>query len=465
MSLRFTNTLTRSKEEFVPIKPGFVGLYTCGPTVYNFAHIGNMRAYVFEDLLKRYLKYKGYRVLHVMNITDIDDKTIKGCQKEGISLDEYTARYKKAFFDDIDSLRLERADVYPEATRHIDEMVGIVQKLLDKGIAYESAGSIYFRIDKFPAYGELSHMDLSQLKAGARVATDEYEKDAVSDFALWKGWDEADGPVFWETPLGKGRPGWHIECSAMSVKYLGEHFDIHCGGVDNIFPHHENEIAQSVASSGAKFVNYWLHNEHLIVEGRKMAKSFGNFYRLRELVEMGHPAIAVRYVLMSTYYRQQLNFTFESLEAAKSSLERLWDFVDNVASVRGGKSNPQVQELIKTTRGRFEESMDDDLNISGALGAVYDFVRDINRLIHNGEISEGDAKDVLGFVNSLDSVLGVMKRESTSIDSEIEDLIRKRNDARKSRDYAGADRIRDELLGRGIVLEDTSSGTKWKRKL
>jgi len=465
MALRFNNTMTRKLEEFQPIEEGKVGLYTCGPTVYDFAHIGNFRAYIFEDILKRYLRYKGYDVYHVMNLTDIDDKTIKGCQKESVSLDEYTERYKNAFFDDIDALRIDRADVYPEATKHIDEMVAMVKALLDKDIAYESGNAIYFSIAKFPEYGKLSHMDMTQLKAGARVTSDEYEKEQVSDFALWKGWDEDDGPVFWQTELGKGRPGWHIECSAMSMKYLGPHFDIHCGGVDNMFPHHENEIAQSVASTGKKFVNYWMHNEHLIVEGRKMSKSFGNFYTLRQILEKGYPALAVRYVLMSTHYRQQLNFTFDALDAAKAAIERLWDFKDNVGAIKGGKDNSDVDKYIQTARSKFEESLDDDLNISPALAAVFDFVRDINRLIHEKNISASDGAKVLEVMKEFDGVLAVMEKEVEDIGSEVEDLIQKRLDARKNRDFATADKIRDDLLERGILLEDTPDGTKWKRKL
>jgi cysteinyl-tRNA synthetase len=466
MGLRFTNTLTRRKEEFKPIEDGYVKMYTCGPTVYDYAHIGNFRAYTFEDVLRRYLKYKGYQVTQVMNLTDIDDKTIKGCQEESISLNDYTARYKEAFFDDLDSLRIERAELYPEATKHIDEMVDMVRVLLDKEYAYEAGGSIYYKISKFPEYGKLSHMDISQLKAGARVASDEYEKEEVSDFALWKGWNEVDGPVFWKTDIGKGRPGWHIECSAMSMKYLGSHFDIHCGGVDNIFPHHENEIAQSKAATGEEFVNYWLHNEYLIVEGRKMSKSLGNYYTLRQVLEKGYPSVAVRYLLMATHYRQQLNFTFEGLDAAKGALERLWDFMDNVSSIRGGEPpNPGVDEYIGKALRKFEESLDDDLNISPALAAVFDFVRDVNRLIHEGELSSTDGAKVLDTMNRFDSVLGIMGREKADIDSEIEGLIASRNEARKSKDFAMADKIRDDLLSRGIVLEDSPEGTKWKKKL
>ncbi|MBU1319281.1 MAG: cysteine--tRNA ligase [candidate division Zixibacteria bacterium] len=465
MGLQFFNTLTRQKEVFEPIVDGQVKMYTCGPTVYDFAHIGNFRAYMFEDLLKRYLRYKGYKVTQIMNLTDIDDKTIRGSQKENISLDEYTARYKKAFFEDLDSLKIDRADKYPEATRHIDEMVAMIKVLLDKGYAYETDGSIYFKISQFKNYGQLSHMDMAQLKVGARVADDEYEKEQISDFALWKGWDEADGPVFWETEIGKGRPGWHLECSAMSVKYLGNHFDIHCGGVDNIFPHHENEIAQTQAATGEKFVNYWLHNGYLLVEGRKMSKSFDNFYTLRQILDKGYTACAVRYLLMATHYRQQLNFTFDGLESAKGGIERLWDFMKLVKSISGGESNPAVDDCISRAAAKFEEALDDDLNISPALAAVFDFVRDINRLIHEKAISAADGAKALEVMQRFDTVLGVIQKDEDDIDSEMEDLISKRNDARKNRDFAEADRIRDDLLARGIVLEDTAGGTKWKRKL
>ena len=465
MALQLYNTLSRRKEEFVPVNPDKVGIYTCGPTVYGYAQIGNYRTFTFEDLMKRYMRYKGYKVIHVMNLTDVDDKTIKGSRRDNIPLNEYTEKYKQAFFEDIDNLGMERADVYPAATEHVEEMVALVKKLLDKGIAYEVDGSIYYRISMFPDYGALSGMDMSQLKTGARVSSDEYEKEMVSDFALWKGWDEDDGDVYWETEIGKGRPGWHIECSAMSSKYLGNYFDIHCGGVDNIFPHHENEIAQSVAATGEKFVKYWLHAAHLIVEGRKMSKSLGNYYTLRDLVDKGYPAIAVRYLLISTHYRQQLNFTFDGLEAAKAALERLWDFHDNVKSVKGGTDNPQVDELIDKVKKQFEESLDDDLNISPALGGIFDFVRDINRLVAEGNFSEADAHKVLEVVDGFDTVLGFMKRQEAVLDSEIEELIQKRIEARKSKDYALADKIRNDLEDKGIILEDTPQGTKWKRKL
>jgi cysteinyl-tRNA synthetase len=464
MALRFKNSLTGVKEEFRPIEPGKVRMYTCGPTVYNFAHIGNFRAYVFEDLLRRYLRYKGYDVMQVMNLTDIDDKTIRDSQAEGVSLDEFTQRYKDAFFEDLDTLRIERAEVYPAATDHIPEMVQMIKTLVEKGYAYEVDGNYYFRIDKFEDYGKLANLDREGMKAGARVASDEYEKDSASDFALWKAWDEKDGEVKWETDLGKGRPGWHIECSAMSMKYLGEHFDIHCGGVDNMFPHHENEIAQSEACTGKKFVNYWLHNEYLIVEGRKMSKSLGNFYTLRDVLGKGYSGLAVRYLLLATHYRQQLNFSFKGLDAATAALERYNDFVVNLREYPGGESDGTAEAVIDRARTGFEEALDDDLNISGALGVVFDYVRDINRLRTEGKLSAPERDRALETIERFDTVLGFAK-EQEQLDERIEQMIAERTAAKKSRDFATADRIRDELVQMGIILEDTPQGVRWKRKV
>lgn len=465
MALQFYNTLTRKKEGFYTIHPGEVRMYTCGPTVYEFAHIGNFRAYVFGDLLHRYLKYKGYKVIYVMNITDIDDKTIAGSQEDKIPLRNYTQRYKDAFFEDVKSLNIEPAHVYPEATGHINDMVDLVKDLLRKGYAYQNEGSTYFKIASFPSYGKLSHMDLEGLKAGARVSADEYEKEQVADFALWKGWDEKDGDVFWETEVGKGRPGWHIECSMMSMKYLGKQFDIHTGGVDLIFPHHENEIAQSEAATGEKFVNFWLHNEFLMVEGRKMAKSLGNYYTLRDLLNKGYNPIAIRYLLLATHYRQQLNFTFNGLEASKNALQRLFDFVDNLKMVKEEKDNPEVKEILAKAKQGFEEALDDDLNVSEALGVVFNLVKDINRLMDEKKISKYDAEKMIDLMNDFNSVLGILKREELILDEEITRLIEKRTKAREEKDFKLADQIRKDLEAKGIILEDTPQGTKWKRKL
>jgi cysteinyl-tRNA synthetase len=465
MALKFQNTMTRTMEDFHPIDSNSVRMYTCGPTVYAPAHIGNFRAYTFEDILRRYLKYKGYKVTQIMNLTDIDDKTIRDSQALGISLDQHTRKFKDMFFRDLDRLNIERAEVYPEATKHIPEMVEMVEQLIAKDHAYTSGGSIYFKISTFPPYGSLSHMDIASLQAGARVDNDEYEKETASDFAVWKGWTPEDGDVFWETKLGKGRPGWHIECSAMSMKYLGKTFDIHTGGVDNIFPHHENEIAQSESANGVRFVNYWMHNAHLSVEGKKMSKSEGNYFTIEDLVNQGHNPYAIRYLLMSTHYRQPLNFTFDGLEAAKSAITRLRDFRSNIENAKSGADNPAVSESITKAVSGFETGMDDDLNMSPALASIFDFVREINGIAAENGLSEKDRDAVLGTLKRFDSVLGVIYAKEDQIDERIEQLINDRNQAKKSRDFKKADQIRADLLAEGILLEDTPSGTKWKRKI
>lgn len=464
MSLKLFNTLTRQKEEFISIEPGKVKMYSCGPTVYDFAHIGNFRAYVVADLVKRYLKYKGYEVKQVVNLTDVDDRTIKGSQEKQFPLNEYTKRYKEAYFQDVKSMNIEMADIYSEATAHIKEMVELVKKLLEKGHAYQLAGSIYYKISTFKDYGKLSKMKREDLKAGVRISKDTYEKEEVGDFALWKGWDEEDGEVFWETEIGKGRPGWHIECSAMSMKYLGKHFDIHTGGVDLIFPHHENEIAQSEGVTSEKFVNYWIHNEHLLVEGRKMSKSLGNFYTLRDLLEKGYNPMAIRYLLIATYYRQQLNFTFEGLDGARNALQRLYDFIDRLKDVKSQKSHPEVEEILKEAQKGFEEAMDDDLNVSAALGKIFDLVKEINKFIDEGDFSSQDAEKTSALIERFDSVLGILKREEITLDEKVVELIQKRNQARKDKKWEEADRIRKEIEALGIILEDSPEGTKWKKR-
>ncbi|HOP07083.1 MAG TPA: cysteine--tRNA ligase [candidate division Zixibacteria bacterium] len=463
MALRFKNSLTRQVEEFKPIEAGKVRMYTCGPTVYNFAHIGNFRSYIFEDLLRRYLEYKGYEVVQVMNLTDIDDKTIRDSQAHGVALNDWTKQFVDAFFEDLDTLGIERAEYYPAATDHINEMVEIIKLLKENGLAYEVDGNWYYKISGFPDYGKLANLDMAGLKHGARVAADEYEKDSVSDFALWKAWDEADGDVYWETELGKGRPGWHIECSAMSVKYLGKTFDIHTGGVDNMFPHHENEIAQSEGAFRQKFVNYWLHAEFLIVEGRKMSKSFGNFFTLRDILEKGYAPLAIRYLLLATHYRQQLNFSFDGLDAAAKAVERYNDFLTNLKAYAGGESDGSADGYMKQAAEAFETALDDDLNISPALAAVFEFIRDINRTEAAGKLSVEERDRALKLMARFDSVLNLTAK-AASIDDEIEGLIEQRQQARKAKDFAKADQIRDELLAQGIVLEDTPQGVRWKRK-
>lgn len=464
MPIRFFNTLTRTKQVFEPIAPPHVGLYTCGPTVYNFAHIGNLRTFLFEDLLRRHLKYRGYQLTHVMNLTDVEDKIIRTCRETGEPLKSLTGRYAKAFFEDLDTLGVERAEVYPAATDHIAEMVDIIKTLRDNGHTYEANGSIYFKLSTFPAYGQLSKFKLDELKSGAsgRVDSDEYETEDARDFALWKAYDEDDGAVFWDTELGKGRPGWHVECSCMSMKYLGESFDIHCGGIDNMFPHHENEIAQSEAATGKPFVKYWLHSAHLFVDGRKMSKSFGNFYTLRDLLAKGHDPKAIRWTLIATHYRQPSNFTFDALEAATESLRRVRDFRRRLEEVR--MAGDGLGELDTTCEKHFGEALDDDLNISGAIGAVFDFVRETNKLVDSDVIGKNGAQRALALLDRLDAVTGLFGAEAQEeTPAEIEALVAERQQARRTKDFKRADEIRDQLLAAGWVLEDTPDGPRVKK--
>ncbi|MDR0460342.1 MAG: cysteine--tRNA ligase [Nitrososphaerota archaeon] len=461
------NTLTRQKEVFTPINQGEVKMYTCGPTVYDYAHIGNFRAFLFEDLLKRWLQYCGFKVTHVMNLTDVDDKTIRGSQAKGVALRQYTGFFVKAFFEDIAKLNIEPADVYPCATDHVPEMVSIIKILQVKGFAYcGEDGSIYYAVSKFPKYGKLSHIKVGELKAGARVSQDEYTKDDAQDFALWKAYTPEDGDAFWETDLGKGRPGWHIECSAMSMRYLGETFDIHCGGIDNMFPHHENEIAQSEAASGKVFVNYWLHNEHLQVEGKKMSKRFGNFYTLRDLLERGYDPIAIRYLLLSTHYRQQFNFTFEGLNAAKSAIERLKNFRRRLQDAHGRGSEGKVVMQIQHAKQCFEEAINDDLNISTALAALFDFVREINNLLDANAVSKEEANQTIEILMQFNSVLGIIDREEKkeNLTNDIYALIQRREAARRTKSWKEADQIRDQLKTLGIIVEDTAQGMRWHKE-
>jgi cysteinyl-tRNA synthetase len=466
-SICLFNTFTRKKDVFKPLDSGRVKMYTCGPTVYDFAHIGNFRAFLFEDLLKRWLIQRGFKVNHVMNLTDIDDKTIKGSQKQGVPLRHFTDFFVKAFFEDIKALNIEAADRYPKATDHIPEMVVLIKTLMAKGFAYKGDdSSIYFSVCKFPDYGKMSKIKICELKTGARVSQDEYAKEEAQDFALWKAWSPEDGEVFWETELGKGRPGWHIECSAMSMKYLGETFDIHCGGVDNMFPHHENETAQSEAATGKKFVNYWMHNEHLQVEGKKMSKSLGNYYTLRDLLARGYDPIAIRYLLMSTHYRQQFNFTFEGLEAAKGAIDRLRNFVRRLHDVDGKDSGGKVATFSSMAETCFGGSMDDDLNIGIALASLFDFIREINNLLDSNSVSKNEAADVGGLMLKFDAVLGIIGEVEVeeALPSDVDALVVKREEARKAKNWKEADAIRIQLKAMGIVLEDTSQGVRWHKE-
>jgi len=509
MVLKFYNTLTRSKDEFVPLHGSEVRIYSCGPTVYDYPHIGNLRAFVFYDLLRRYLKYRGFSVRHVMNITDVDDKTIRNSRKEGMTLAKFTEKYTKIFFDDLEKMNVEQFEAYPKATEHIKEMVEMVKTLLDKGVAYRGAdGSVYFNIRKFPEYGKLSKLDVSGLKSGTRVAQDEYSKEEARDFALWKAWTPDDGDVYWETEIGKGRPGWHIECSVMSGKYLGKTFDIHTGGVDLVFPHHENEIAQSEAANGVQAVRFWLHNEHVMVEGQKMSKSLGNFFTLNDLVKKGHEPRAIRYLLLTTHYRSKLNITDKSLFAAKQAVEKIDNFIDLLKEAKGGKHDAGIEKLVHKAEKEFAEAMDDDLDTGTGMARIFDFMRDVNKLLDEGKIGKEDADKCLHALQKFDHVLGVLKKDKgvskelveKALDMlvELHELLKAkdhesakkleallshmkgkeydpenfgklmdvisgiREALRRKKEFALSDKIRADLKEMGIVLEDKEGGVRWR---
>jgi len=439
-------------------------MYTCGPTVYDYAHIGNFRAYICADILRRYLEYKRYKVKQVMNLTDVDDKTIKNSIQQRLALDKYTKKFKDAFFDDVKTLNIEKADVYPEATKHVSEMAATVKKLMDKGIAYKGDdNSIYFDISKFVDYGKLSGARINELKAGARVSQDEYEKGQANDFALWKAWTPEDGDVFWETELGKGRPGWHIECSVMSTKYLGQPFDIHTGGIDLVFPHHENEIAQAEGAEGKDFVKYWIHNEWLLVEGKKMSKSLGNFFTLRDLIEKGYSPKAIRYLLLSAHYKVQMNFTLKGLEAAENSVKRLQELADKLRDFDEGKNNPGVSKIVEKAKKDFEKYMDDDLNISSALASLFDFVKEMNTMVMEKRLSKKDAEKAFDVMKGFDKVLGVLDFEKQEISEDIMELVNMREEARRSKDWAMADSLRDKMKEKGFQVNDTPEGPRLKK--
>ncbi len=461
--MKISNTLTGQVEEFHPLQKDEVRMYSCGPTVYDFAHIGNFRTFIFIDVLKRFLRYKAYPVYHVMNITDVDDKTIRNSHAdEPKKLREYTDRFTQAFFEDCDQLNIQVPDKVAHATDHIQEMLTLIQRLKENGHTYEKDGSVYFKIASFRDYGKLSKLDVTGLLAGARVDVDEYDKQDARDFVLWK--STRDGEPFWESPFGPGRPGWHIECSAMSMKYLGESFDIHCGAVDLIFPHHENEIAQSEGASGKSFVRYWVHGEHLIVDGEKMAKSKGNFFTLRDLMGRGIDPWQVRYALQSVPYKRQLNFSFDLLRQAESSLDRLEDcrLGLTTAKLKPG-SNARIQELNASVLESFERAMDDDLNTAQALAAIFDWVRDLNTAGAEGAIGEDDRSAALSVMHRINEVLVLWRPQEGTPDEKIRQLIEDRNQARGARNYALADKIRDQILEMGYIIEDTKDGVRWKK--
>jgi len=460
MTLKLYNTLTNKKEVLKPLKGNQVRMYCCGPTVYNYVHIGNLRAYMFNDLLRRYIKYKGFKLKHVMNITDVDDKTITNSKKEKKSLIEFTQFYTNEFLTDLKTLNIQIPEYMPKATETIPEMVELVKKIQKEGFAYESKGDIYFSISKFICYGKLANLSDKNLKKNADGRlnnSDEYGKENVRDFALWKKYHKGDGDVFWETELGKGRPGWHLECSAMSRKFLGQPFDIHTGGVDLIFPHHTNEIAQSESAYGNKFCNFFLHKEHLLVNGEKMSKSLGNFYTLRDLEK--YDSSAIRYALLSVHYRQQLNFTEASLKQIPNTLQRIYDFLEMLDEKNAKGFN--IIKLINQTKFKFEKCMDDDLNISGALGAIFEFITEVNKIKEN--LSKQNVKKIKEFMCKVDSVLGIMEREKEEIPKDIIELANKRVEARKNKDFELSDQLREEIKNKGFQIDDKENGYKLKK--
>lgn len=475
VTLKIFNTLTGTVDRLIPggiekekiedYPP--VTIYSCGPTVYSYAHIGNFRTFVFNDFLRRYLKFRGFKVDHAMNITDIDDKTIAGAREEKISLKEYTEKYTGFFMQDCNDLNIEEVEHIPRATDSIDAISDIIRKLDEKEIVYAKDRSLYFSISKFNDYGKLSRLDKREIKTGLRYDTDEYEKDDIRDFALWK--TEIDREISWEIPQGRGRPGWHIECSAMARQIFGTTIDIHTGGVDLIFPHHENEIAQSEAAYQEQFVRHWIHVEHLLVDGTKMSKSKGNFYTLRDLLEQGYSARSVRYLLLSAHYKKQFNFTLQGLEQADHALSRIDNLVVRLRDNRSTtENNPELEIIIETFKNKFIETVDNDLNISGGLGILFDFIHSINSLISEDKLSVSDSRKIIDELNQIDTVFGFIvfpEKETDEVNKKrIEELVRERLEAKKSKNFDRADKIREALLSEGIVLEDTKDGTRWIKK-
>ena len=495
MALHLFNTLSGKVEEFQPLEDNEVRMYVCGPTVYDYGHIGNFRTFIAVDVLRRFLKQSGYKLKHVMNITDVEDKIIRNAAQQGVTVQEYTQKYAKAFLEDADALNIEHPEMLVKATDHIHEMAHFIAELRDKGYAYPTDdGSYYFRIATFPEYGKLSKKDFAGMTDGARVDVDEYEKDNARDFALWKA--PKPGEAEWETEIGPGRPGWHIECSQMSMKYLGDSFDIHAGGEDLIFPHHENEIAQSESLTGKQFVKYWVHSRFLLVEGEKMAKSAGNFYTVRDLVLMGHKPSSIRFLLMSVPHHKQLNFTFDGLTQAANSVDRLRNFKLRLQTSKfEAGSNPAVAELAATAEKEMRAGMEDDLNTARALGAIFDMVRDVNAALDSGQVKQDDVSKVLQALEQFDEIFAVLKDDDAAkvratvewaqaegksnnissaaaemakaaslSDAEVEKLVAEHSQARQARNFARSDAIRAQLAENGIILENTKDGVRWKRK-
>ena len=461
MALRFFNTYSREIEDFEPrdatARP--VRMYTCGPTVYSRAHIGNFRAYIFEDLLQRHLELRGYKVHRVMNITDVEDKTIRGAREAGVLLQKFTEQFKAAFFEDAQTLRIKHADEYPAATdqRYIDRMIEMISALISKGLAYQADDkSVYFRINKFPDYGKLAHFDLTQLQSTGRVKHDEYDKEHIGDFALWKAWDEADGDVKWDSSWGSGRPGWHIECSAMSTALLGDQIDIHCGGVDNIFPHHEAEIAQSEGVTGEKFVRFWLHCAHLLVDGQKMAKSLGNFYTVPDVLSKGYTGRELRYALLRVHYRVPLNFTWEGMNEARESLARIDDWLARLRKIA-----EQTNAQRPTTE--FEDALDDDLNISAALGFLFESIRETNRAMDQNKMDAASACAWLEWWKRINTVLDLEAETEVAIPDGVAQLVEEREKVRREKNWKRSDELREQISALGWEVRDTKDGPKLTR--
>ena len=464
MGLTLFNSLGKTKEPFIPKNEDEVTVYCCGPTVYDYAHIGNLRTFLFEDVLIRFLELKGYKVKFVMNITDVDDKTIKAAKNNNTTLKEYTSRFTSEFFKDLQSLNIKEATEYPRATDYIDDIESHIMKLQNEDYCYERDGSYYYSINRFSRYGSLSGLEISNQKNRSRLNEDEYTKDNAQDFALWKAWDKDDGDVYWEGKLGKGRPGWHIECSVMSTKILGEEIDIHAGGVDLIFPHHENEIAQTEAVTNKKFVKYWIHSEHLIVEGKKMSKSEGNFFTLRDLIEKGYDAKSIRFLLISSHYRSQLNFTFDGINQAKENINRMQEVYSKIIECKTRTGiDANISSITKESKRAFEEALDDDLDMPVALASIFKFVRDINRYLENNQVSETNKSEIIDYFETIDRVLGILSNKTIEVDEDVKSLIEQRDEARIKKDWKKSDEIRDELLMKGFIVEDTKEGTRIKR--
>ena len=466
--LQLFNTLSRAKETFVPLVPGEVRMYSCGPTVYNHPHIGNLRTFLWSDLLRRYLEWRGFRVTQVMNITDVEDKIIKNANAAGQDITTYTAPFITGFFDALGELRVKPADAYPRATEYIPQMIELVKALDQRGHTYAADGSTYFRVATMPDYGKLSRIEVDAASDYSRIESDEYEKESARDFVLWKA--KKENEPSWPTEIGEGRPGWHLECSAMSMDLLGQTFDIHTGAVDLIFPHHENEIAQSESATGKPFVRFWIHGEHLNIDQQKMSKSLGNIYTLGEIKEMDYDPLALRYALLSVPHRTKLNFTLQSLDDAEAALQRIESFLLRLGELSASgphdakSSDGHADDLIGRFLTAFEEAMDDDLNTAGALGALFTYIRDANIAIDAGRITPADAEGLKTALMKVDPVLDLYPKREENLDADIETMIEARNAARRARNFAESDRIRDELAAKGILLEDGPKGTRWRRK-